>query len=520
MNNLIGHELKTLADKLAGSEFSPTEGLYLPMPSFILEAKPVATRRGGICHLQLRLLPTGIPVDVPAAILEGAKEACQQALQDANPGVRETAEQHLASFQQPRMEKDALAGISFQLTQRVKEGKPITRKAVTDKAGRAIFHYLLADAPCQLRAERAKTLQEVLRDIRLQWFEAGEKSSQQGEFAAIEITSRSEGKSECLLTIGVTPYEPPAGDLTAVEIELSVEDENGEWSERGKQRLAANGTHFGKVRRGANCWIELLPVMPPCSKTLTQSSIGKSARTILEKVEAPETLKRSKEAPVLPPPGKPAPSMPEPVSAADLLRSSSSYREFQAEREQILMRKWIESEKAGRDIGFERALTDWIIRGRSKWRKTRQALLPGSPQGTQPEKPKKLKPLKHFAFEDSTIDVEVAISEEGHLWLTIHTSRPESAGAAAMFQFGPVLGTVGCKPRARDAGAFADSTCRRTNWKGSNRGSQSNRSERPNFPTSRGICYGGRYPPLGRNSTARAEIRITSCFGSELLSRL
>ena len=60
------------------------------------------------------------------------------------------------------------------------------------------------------------------------------------------------------------------------------------------------------------------------------------------------------------------------LSASDLLRNSSLYREFQAEREEILKHKWIESEKAGRDIGFERALTDWIIKHRSKWRKSRQ----------------------------------------------------------------------------------------------------------------------------------------------------
>ncbi len=59
-------------------------------------------------------------------------------------------------------------------------------------------------------------------------------------------------------------------------------------------------------------------------------------------------------------------------SANDLLKNSSLYREFQAEREEILKHKWIESEKAGRDIGFEWALTDWIVRHRSKWRKTRQ----------------------------------------------------------------------------------------------------------------------------------------------------
>jgi len=56
----------------------------------------------------------------------------------------------------------------------------------------------------------------------------------------------------------------------------------------------------------------------------------------------------------------------------ELLKNSSLYREFQAEREEILRHKWIESEKAGRDIGFERALTDWIVKHRSTWRKNRQ----------------------------------------------------------------------------------------------------------------------------------------------------
>ena len=56
---------------------------------------------------------------------------------------------------------------------------------------------------------------------------------------------------------------------------------------------------------------------------------------------------------------------------SDLLKHSNLYREFQAEREEILRHKWIESEKAGHDIGFERALTDWIIKHRSKWRRSR-----------------------------------------------------------------------------------------------------------------------------------------------------
>jgi hypothetical protein len=56
----------------------------------------------------------------------------------------------------------------------------------------------------------------------------------------------------------------------------------------------------------------------------------------------------------------------------NLLKSSTLYREFQAEREEILKHKWLESEKAGHDIGFEYALTDWILKHRAKWRKGRQ----------------------------------------------------------------------------------------------------------------------------------------------------
>ena len=58
--------------------------------------------------------------------------------------------------------------------------------------------------------------------------------------------------------------------------------------------------------------------------------------------------------------------------ANDLLKNSTLYREFQAEREEILKHKWLESEKVGHDIGFEHALTDWIVKYRSKWRKSRQ----------------------------------------------------------------------------------------------------------------------------------------------------
>lgn len=55
------------------------------------------------------------------------------------------------------------------------------------------------------------------------------------------------------------------------------------------------------------------------------------------------------------------------------VKNSSLYREFLAEREEIMKHKWIESEKVQHDVGFERALTDWIVKHRTKWRKSRHA---------------------------------------------------------------------------------------------------------------------------------------------------
>ena len=56
-----------------------------------------------------------------------------------------------------------------------------------------------------------------------------------------------------------------------------------------------------------------------------------------------------------------------------LLKKSSLYQQYLAEREEVLRHKWLESEKAGRDIGLERALIDWVLNHRTKWRKNRQA---------------------------------------------------------------------------------------------------------------------------------------------------
>ena len=51
-----------------------------------------------------------------------------------------------------------------------------------------------------------------------------------------------------------------------------------------------------------------------------------------------------------------------------ILENSKLYQEFLREREEILKHKWIESEKAGHDVGFEWALLDWNFHYRNEWR--------------------------------------------------------------------------------------------------------------------------------------------------------
>jgi hypothetical protein len=68
------------------------------------------------------------------------------------------------------------------------------------------------------------------------------------------------------------------------------------------------------------------------------------------------------------------PQSKEPVtsSSREFVKQSSLYQEFLAEREEILKHKWLESERLGYDIGFERALLDWIRKHREGWRAARR----------------------------------------------------------------------------------------------------------------------------------------------------
>ena len=61
------------------------------------------------------------------------------------------------------------------------------------------------------------------------------------------------------------------------------------------------------------------------------------------------------------------------MHSSEFVQHSSVYREFLAEREEILRHKWLESERLGQDIGFDQALLDWVRKHRECWRAARRA---------------------------------------------------------------------------------------------------------------------------------------------------
>ena len=67
------------------------------------------------------------------------------------------------------------------------------------------------------------------------------------------------------------------------------------------------------------------------------------------------------------------PKMNEAQAEECILKESSLYQEFMAQREEILKHKWIKSEEAHGDIGFEAALVDWIVNHQAEWQKNRES---------------------------------------------------------------------------------------------------------------------------------------------------
>jgi hypothetical protein len=48
------------------------------------------------------------------------------------------------------------------------------------------------------------------------------------------------------------------------------------------------------------------------------------------------------------------------------------YKDALSQKEEVLKHKWLESEKAGRDIGYDAALIDWVMKHKSKWKKAQR----------------------------------------------------------------------------------------------------------------------------------------------------
>jgi hypothetical protein len=51
------------------------------------------------------------------------------------------------------------------------------------------------------------------------------------------------------------------------------------------------------------------------------------------------------------------------------MENSLLYKTYARQRDEILRHKWIESEKAGVDIGFEKALLGWLVKNSAAFQK-------------------------------------------------------------------------------------------------------------------------------------------------------
>lgn len=56
-----------------------------------------------------------------------------------------------------------------------------------------------------------------------------------------------------------------------------------------------------------------------------------------------------------------------------VMGQSALFKEVMDERDEVLRHKWLESEKAGHDIGLQAAWRDWQLKHRSAWLATKRA---------------------------------------------------------------------------------------------------------------------------------------------------
>jgi hypothetical protein len=62
--------------------------------------------------------------------------------------------------------------------------------------------------------------------------------------------------------------------------------------------------------------------------------------------------------------------VPDSAAADKWVRNTRLFREWEGIKREIQLHKWYESEKAGHDIGWERATVDWMIRYGGKGQKS------------------------------------------------------------------------------------------------------------------------------------------------------
>jgi hypothetical protein len=55
------------------------------------------------------------------------------------------------------------------------------------------------------------------------------------------------------------------------------------------------------------------------------------------------------------------------IDMENIVEKTRLYQQFLEVREHIIKNKWYLSEKAGFDVGFERAVVDWTLRHRKEW---------------------------------------------------------------------------------------------------------------------------------------------------------
>lgn len=123
---------------------------------FWVESIPWRQPRTNRWHLTVQILPLGPEATIPSEAIEGAREACQEALEDPNPNVRAHARLRLEQLKRPRIRLADLAGLRLTLDINGEE-----KQAEVDAQGRALFTDVIPTADCSLKLAEAEIVAPV-----------------------------------------------------------------------------------------------------------------------------------------------------------------------------------------------------------------------------------------------------------------------------------------------------------------------------------------------------------------------